>query len=136
MRDCLDWEDFSSFYSSDLTGHKGDESCVQPRTYNFHSFEGLTGRCFLSDLKYLVGSRSFGIFLASIFKDYNRRLDNLSKNADIVDVIIITNIFIVRPKISNDSWNGSRLRSIISLLMSQFMLPVLVVYVAGEETLQ
>ncbi|MCK5403382.1 hypothetical protein KAI60_04640, partial [Candidatus Bathyarchaeota archaeon] len=91
---------------------------------------------FYKTIKYIGGGKAFGTLLVTIFKDYSRRLENLSKIAYIVGVIVMTNMFIGRPELSNNSTNGSELGPIIPLLMIQFMLPVLAVFVAGEVTLR
>lgn len=91
---------------------------------------------FYQTIKYLGGGGSFGTLLVSIFKDYSRRLENLSKIAYMVGVIVMMNVFIGGSKLSNDSSNGSGLGTIMPVLMIQFMFPVLAVFVAGEVTLR
>jgi len=87
---------------------------------------------FYKTVKYLGGGGSFGTLLVSIFKDYSRRLENLSKIAYIVGLIVMMNIFIVGPQLSEQYEVGV----IFPLLMIQFMLPILAVFVAGDVTLR
>jgi hypothetical protein len=87
---------------------------------------------FYKTVKYLGGGGSFGTLLVSIFKDYSRRLENLSKIAYIVGLIVMMNIFIVGPQLTEQYELGL----ILPLMMIQFMLPILAVFVAGEVTLR
>jgi hypothetical protein len=79
---------------------------------------------FYKTVKYLGGSESFGILLASIFKDYGRRLENLSKILYIVSLLFLVNILIV----------GSDPEAV--LLMPLFILPLLAAFVVSEVTLR
>jgi hypothetical protein len=87
---------------------------------------------FYKTVRYLGGGESFGTLLVSIFKDYSRRFENLSKIAYIVGLIVMMNIFIVGPQLSEESELGV----IMPLMMVQFMFPILAVFVAGEVTLR
>ena len=87
---------------------------------------------FYQTVNRLGGGGSFGTLLVSIFKDYSRRLENLSKIAYIVGLIVMMNIFIVGPRLSEEYELGL----IMPLMMIQFMFPVLAVFVAGEVTLR
>jgi len=87
---------------------------------------------FYKTVKYLGGGESFGTLLVSVFKDYGRRLENLSKIAYIVGLVVMMNIFIVGPRLSDDYELGL----VMPLMMVQFMFPILAVFVAGEVTLR
>jgi len=87
---------------------------------------------FYKTVKYLGGGKSFGILLVSVFKDYGRRLENLSKIAYIVGLIVMMNVFIVGPELSGENELGL----VMPLMMVQFMFPILAVFVAGEVTLR
>jgi len=80
---------------------------------------------FYKTVKYLGGGGSFGTLLVSIFKDYSRRLENLSKIFYMVGLLAIINIFLIGP----DDAEGA-------LLMPQFILPLLAAFVVGEVTLR
>lgn len=79
---------------------------------------------FYKTIKYLGGSESFGTLLVSIFKDYGRRLENLSKIFYVVGLLFLVNILLV----------GSDPEA--ALLMPLFMLPLLAAFVVGEVTLR
>jgi len=87
---------------------------------------------FYKTVKYLGGGESLGSLLVAIFKDYGRRLENLSKIAYIVGLIVMINIFITGPRLSEKYELGV----IIPLIMIQFMFPVLAAFVAGDVTLR
>ena len=61
----------------------------------------------------------------SVFKDYGRRLENLSKIAYMVGLLVMINIFIARPDDPE-----------VVLLMPQLILPLLSAFVLGEVTLR
>jgi hypothetical protein len=79
---------------------------------------------FYKAVKYLGGSRNFGTLLVFIFKDYGRRLENLSKIFYVIGLLAIINIFLIRPGSPED------------YLLPQLILPVLVTFVVSEVTLQ
>ena len=79
---------------------------------------------FYKTIKYLGGSESFGTLLVSIFKDYGRRLENLSKIFYIVGLLFLVNILLV----------GSDPEA--ALLMPLLLLPLLAAFVVGEVTLR
>jgi len=89
---------------------------------------------FYKTVKYLGGGGSFGTLLVSVFKDYGRRLENLSKIAYIVGLITMMEIFIVGPTLSTKY--AEEIGVIMPLMMIQFMFPMLAVFVAGEVTLR
>ncbi|UCE28634.1 MAG: hypothetical protein JSV85_04985 [Candidatus Bathyarchaeota archaeon] len=79
---------------------------------------------FYKTVKYLGGGGPFGTLLVSVFKDYSRRLENLSKIFYMVGIAVLMSIFfgIGDPE-------GA-------LLMPQFILPILASFVVGEVTLR
>jgi len=81
---------------------------------------------FYKTVKYLGGGGSFGTLLVSIFKDYSRRLENLSKIAYMVGLFVLVNIFFVARDPDPEG----------VLVMAQLILPLLAAFVAGEVTLQ
>jgi hypothetical protein len=80
---------------------------------------------FYKTVKYLGGSDSFGTLLVSIFKDYSRRLENLSKILYMVGILVLVNLFFGRPS----DLEGA-------LLFPIFILPLLAAFVVGEVTLR
>ena len=102
---------------------------VANRAYNLETitFVASTAKpdgIFYKTVKYLGGSESFGTLLASIFKDYGRRLENLSKIFYIVSLLFLVNILIV----------GSDPEA--ALMIPLFILPLLAAFVVGEVTLR
>jgi len=81
---------------------------------------------FYKTVKYLGGSGSFGALLVSMFKDYGRRLENLSKIAYIVGLLVVMNIFLVTSEYAYES-----MMELYPLIFS-----VLAVFVVGEVTLR
>ena len=85
---------------------------------------------FYKTVKSLGGSDSFGTLLVSIFKDYSRRLENLSNIIYIMGLLFLMSIFIV-PNASTGP-NGPPVAS----MLAQFTFPVLVVMVTGDVTVR
>ena len=85
---------------------------------------------FYKTVKYLGGGGSFGTLLVSIFKDYGRRLENLSNVTYIMGLLLLMSIFIVpnEPTGPDDTP--------VALMLAQFIFPVMVVMVAGEVTVR
>jgi hypothetical protein len=110
---------------------------VANRAYSLEPTTFTTSRAkpdgvFYKTVRYLGGSKSFGTLLVSVFKDYSRRLENLSKIAYVVGLIVMMNFFIVGPQLSGENELGM----VMPLMMVQFMFPILAVFVAGEVTLR
>ena len=85
---------------------------------------------FYNSVRFLGGGDSFSVVLVSAFKDFSRRLENLSNMIYIVGLLLLMNIFII-PNISYRP-DGPP----VSLMMTQFIFPILVVMVAGDVTVQ
>ena len=79
---------------------------------------------FYRTVRYLGGGGSFGTLLASVFKNYGRRLENLSRIAYIVGLIAMLNIF----------FGGGLEDPEGALLMGLFLFPFLAVLVVGQVT--
>jgi len=80
---------------------------------------------FYKTVKRLGGGGPFGTLLVSIFKDYGRRLENLSKVFYTLGLLTVLNMFLIQP----DDPEGS-------LVMTLFLLPLLSASVLGEVTLR
>jgi len=80
---------------------------------------------FYKTVKYVGGGGSFGTLLVSIFKDYSRRLENLSKIGYMVGLLVLVNVFLG----GSEDLEGA-------LLMPLFILPLLAAFVVGEVTLR
>jgi hypothetical protein len=102
---------------------------VAGRAYNIEPTTFIASRAkpdgfFYRTVRYLGGGKSFGTLLVSVFKDYSRRLENLSRIAYIVGLIALVNIFF--------GSGGEDLES--ALLMGLFLFPFLAVLVVGTVT--
>jgi hypothetical protein len=79
---------------------------------------------FYGTVRYLGGGGSFGTLLVSVFKDYSRRLENLSRIAYIVGLIAMVKIFLAGGNEDPES----------ALIMGLFLFPFLAVLVVGQVT--
>jgi len=77
---------------------------------------------FYRSMKYLGGGKSFGALLVALFKEYGRRLENLSRIAYIVAIFVMVNVFLV-PGASDPEF---------PLVMAQFLFPFLAVFMVGQ----
>jgi hypothetical protein len=108
-------------------------SRVANRAYSLEPTTFISARAhsdgvFYNLVKYLGGGRSFGTLLVSVFKDYSRRLENLSNVVYIIGVLFVMVIFVV-PK-------SGFMGATYILMMAQFLFPILVVMVNGEVTVR
>ena len=85
---------------------------------------------FYKTVKHLGGGGSFGTLLVSIFKDYSRRLENLSNIIYIIGLLVLMNIFVVPSAPTGPD------EPPVAWMMNQFILPILAVMVAGGVTVQ
>jgi len=100
------------------------------RAYSLETITFITSKvkpdgAFYKAVKSLGGGKSFGALLVSVFKDYSRRLENLSKIFYMVGILVMISIFFGGPK----DFEGA-------LLMPQLVLPLLAAFVVGEVTLR
>jgi hypothetical protein len=73
-------------------------------------------------VKDLGGGKSFGTLLVSVFKDYSRRLENLSRIAYMLAIFVMANVFFVQGDTDPEG----------SLVMAQFLFPFLAVFMVGQ----
>jgi len=100
------------------------------RAYSLETITFIASRAkpdgvFYRTLKYLGGGRSFGTLIVSVFKDYSRRLENLSKIVYMMGVFAMVSIFLSDP--DDPEWG---------LIIAQLILPLLSAFVVGEVTLR
>jgi len=95
---------------------------IEPTT--FTASKAKPDGLFYRTVRYLGGGRSFGTLLVSVFKDYGRRLENLSRIAYIVGLIALINIFFGRGQLDPEG----------GLVMGLFLFPLLAVLVVGQLT--
>ncbi len=113
------------FLASLWLGAKAANRAYSLETITFVASRAKPDGAFYKTVKYLGGGRSFGTLLVSVFKDYSRRLENLSKIFYMVGLLAIMNILLIKP----DDTEGA-------LLIPQFVLPLLAAFVVGEVTLR
>jgi hypothetical protein len=73
-------------------------------------------------VKDLGGGKSFGTLLVSVFKDYSRRLENLSRIAYMLAIFVMVNVFFVQGDTDPEG----------PLVMAQFLFPFLAVFMVGQ----
>ncbi|MGD8505520.1 MAG: hypothetical protein PVF15_02515 [Candidatus Bathyarchaeota archaeon] len=100
---------------------------VASRTYSIEPSSFIASRAkpdgfFYRGVRYLGGGESFGTLLVSIFKEYGRRLENLSRIAYILAIFIMVNVFFVRDFTDPEG----------PLIMAQFLFPFLAVFMVGQ----
>lgn len=96
------------------------------------SFIGVTARpdgIFYRTVHLLGGGGSFGTLVVSLFKDYSRRLENLSNITYMIGVLFLMIIFIAPQSAGPDEPPSG-------LIMTYFVYPIIVVMVTGEVTVR
>ncbi len=106
-------------------GAKAADRAYSLETISFVASRVKPDGAFYKTIRYFGGRGSFGTLLVSTFKDYSRRLENLSKIFYMVGLLAVINIFLVEPSDPEGV-----------LMMTQFILPILSVFVVGEVTLR
>jgi hypothetical protein len=106
-------------------GAKAANHAYSLETITFIASKVKPDGAFYKAVKSLGGGGSFGALLVSVFKDYSRRLENLSKILYMVGILVMISIFFGGPK----DFEGA-------LLMPQLVLPLLAAFVVGEVTLR
>jgi hypothetical protein len=81
---------------------------------------------FYRSVRKIGGGASFGDLLVTIFKDYSRRLENLSMVIYMVGVLLLMSVFILPETASSEV-------PVASMLV-QFIFPIVIVMVTGEVT--
>jgi len=77
-------------------------------------------------IRFIGGGKSFGTLLVSVFKEYGRRMENLSWVAYVVGLIVLITVFLADA--DEDPWEG--------VVMFLFILPFLAAAVASDVTLR
>jgi len=106
----------------------GAKAAVRAYNLDFTTFTASRAKpdgTFYKIVKYLGGGRSFGTLLVSIFKDYGRRFENLSKIAYVVVLLVLVRVFF-----------GDYEELTGPVLMGIFLFPILVAFVVGEVTVR
>ncbi len=106
-------------------GAKAANRAYSLETISFAASKAKSDGVFYKTVRSLGGGESFGTLLVSVFKDYSRRLENLSKIFYMVGLLVVINIFLTEPGNAESA-----------LLMPLFILPLLAAFVVGEVTLR
>ena len=85
---------------------------------------------FYDTVRTLSGSGSFGTIVVTVFKDYARRLENITNISTIIMVLMMMNVFIT------PQYEGGIEEPPVPLMMSLFILPIITVMVTGDVTVQ
>jgi hypothetical protein len=113
------------FVGSLWIGAKVANRAYSLETKTFTSATAKPDGRFYGAIKSIGGGRSFGTLLVSIFKDYTRRFENISKVAYMVGLLALINMFMV----DADDPEGS-------LVMGIFIFPFLATFIVGEVTIR
>lgn len=115
-----------------LGGNAADRlSSLEPTT--FISSTAKPDGAFYRAVRRVGGGGAFGTLLVSLFKDYSRRLENLSNLTYMVGLIVLMNLFII----PGASSAGDELSAVdMSSMLTQFVVPIIVVMVTGDVTVQ
>lgn len=105
-------------------GVKAANCAYSLETTTFVASKAKPDGVFYKAIKYLGGGGSFGALLVSVFKDYGRRLENLTKIAYMMGLLVLVNVFLLRPEDAEGV-----------LMMAQLILPLLAAFVVSEVTL-
>jgi hypothetical protein len=114
------------FVSALWLGMKAANRAYSLEPTTFIASRAMPDGAFYKTVKILGGGRSFGTLLVSVFKDYGRRLENLSKIAYVVALITIMNIFLGDPEHPQ----------YMVLEVAPLIFSMLAVFVVGEVTLR
>ncbi len=106
---------------------------VATRAYNLEPTSFVASRAkpdgaFYKTVKSLGGGGAFGTLSVSVFKDYSRRLENLSNIIYITGLLFLLAIFAVP--------TSEPMGPMYVYMMAQFLFPVLVVMINGEVTVR
>jgi hypothetical protein len=85
-----------------MDGVYDDHACnaraytLEPTTFTASTVK--SGGLTYSIVKAIGGGRSFSTLLVSVFKNYSRRLENLSRIGYVVAIVVLVNVFFGGPK--------------------------------------
>ncbi|MDH5795696.1 MAG: hypothetical protein OEZ24_06265, partial [Candidatus Bathyarchaeota archaeon] len=85
---------------------------------------------FYKTVRYVGGGGSFGTVLVSLFKDFGRRLENISNITYMIGLLVLMNIFIVPSRPTGPDTPP------IPLILGLFIFPIVTVMVTGEVTVR
>lgn len=113
------------FMASLWVGAKAANRAYSMETITFSGSIAKPEGRFYRGIRKIGGQGSFGTVLVTTFKDYGRRLENLSKIVYILGIMIMINIFFVDTD-----------EPMEALIMGIFVFPMLAAFVVGEVTIR
>jgi len=113
------------FVASLWIGVKVANRAYTLETSSFTSAAAKKDGFFYKSVKSIGGGKSFGTLVVSIFKDYARRFENISKVAYVIGLLVLIGVFFGDP----GGFGGSTIIGI-------FMFPFLAGFVVGEVTVR
>lgn len=114
------------FFAATLwLGAKAANRAFSLEITTFTSSVAKPDRAFYKTVRFLGGGQSFGALLVSIFKDYGRRFENLSKIAYMLGILTMIAIFF-----------GDFEDAFSAIALGIFLFPFLTVFIVGEVTIR
>ena len=113
------------FVASMWLGFKLADRAYTLETGGFSASRAGSDGLLYNSIRSLGGGGSFGTLLVSITKDYGRRLQNISRVAYIVGLVVLINVFLVRPSAPLEA-----------MIMAQALFAMLAAFVVGEVTIR
>jgi hypothetical protein len=113
------------FLGSLYLGSKAADRAYSLETTSFSGSVAKTDGAFYRSIKSIGGGGSFGTLLVSVFKDYGRRYENLSKIIYVAGIMMLIMLFLSDPQ---DPFGV--------LIMAMFIFPMLAAFIVGEVTLR
>ena len=111
-------------------GTKGADRAYSMERTSFIGARANPDGIFYNTVRYLSGGGVFGILVVSIFKDYSRRLENLSNISYMLGILALMVIFIAPQSMGPDE------PPVGILVMAQFIFPIIIVMLTGEVTVR
>lgn len=113
------------FFAVIWLGTSASEKVYNLESQSFSAYVARNEGRFYGAVRRLAGSGSFGTLVVSVFKDYGRRLENISKVVYVVGLALLITIFF---DMDEDVVQG--------VIMLMFLLPLVVGFVVGEVTVR
>ncbi len=113
------------FIGSLWVGAKAADRAYSLEATSFSGSYAKADGAFYKSIRSIGGGGSFGTLLASIFKDYGRRYENLSKIIYVVGIMALIMLFLSDPQ-----------DPFAVMIMAMFVFPMLSAFIVGEVTLR
>jgi hypothetical protein len=113
------------FIGSLYFGAKAADRAYSLEATSFSGSNAKADGAFYNTIRSIGGGGSFGTFLVSIFKDYGRRYENLSKILYVAGIMTLIMLFLT---------DAEDVMGVV--IMAMFIFPMLTAFVVGEVTLR